>query len=132
LKVDTAGNLAARWLIWGTKSALSLHPVTAPYYKALQYGIYGVETLHGVTANPDGGLELSDKDPDAQEAAGKLAWRGTKDAIGGIFGDKVGALMGILKRALAEWLAQQPLVEKFHTAPPEQGGNAITIVSLKV
>jgi DNA mismatch repair protein MutS2 len=43
-----------------------------------------------------------------------------------------GAGMGILKRALAEWLAQQPLVEKFHTAPPEQGGNAITIVSLKV
>jgi DNA mismatch repair protein MutS2 len=43
-----------------------------------------------------------------------------------------GAGMGVLKRALAEWLAGQPLVEKFHAASPEQGGNAITIVSLKV
>ncbi len=43
-----------------------------------------------------------------------------------------GAGMGVLKRALAEWLAQQPLVEKFHAAPPEQGGNAITVVSLKL
>jgi DNA mismatch repair protein MutS2 len=42
-----------------------------------------------------------------------------------------GAGMGILKRALAEWLATQPLVEKFHAASPEQGGNAITVVSLK-
>ena len=39
--------------------------------------------------------------------------------------------MGVLKRALSEWLAAQSYVEEFHAAPPQQGGNAVTIVSLK-
>jgi DNA mismatch repair protein MutS2 len=39
--------------------------------------------------------------------------------------------MGILKRAIADLLKQNPHVEKFYSASPEQGGNAATIVELK-
>jgi len=39
--------------------------------------------------------------------------------------------MGILKRAIAELLAENPHVEKFYLAPPEEGGSGATIVELK-
>ena len=39
--------------------------------------------------------------------------------------------MGILKRAIADLLARHPHVEKFYTAPPEEGGAGATIVELK-
>jgi DNA mismatch repair protein MutS2 len=39
--------------------------------------------------------------------------------------------MGILKKAIAELLANHPHVEKFYAAPPEQGGSGATIVELK-
>ncbi|MSV33990.1 MAG: endonuclease MutS2 [Bryobacterales bacterium] len=39
--------------------------------------------------------------------------------------------MGILKRAVADLLAQHPHVEKFYIAPPEEGGSGATIVELK-
>jgi DNA mismatch repair protein MutS2 len=38
---------------------------------------------------------------------------------------------GQLKRALAGFLQQHPLVAKFATAPPEQGGGGVTVVELK-
>ena len=38
---------------------------------------------------------------------------------------------GQLRRALAEFLKQHPLVMKFEAAPPDQGGNAVTVVELK-
>ena len=39
--------------------------------------------------------------------------------------------MGILKKAIAELLKQNPHVEKFYFAAPEQGGSGATIVELK-
>jgi len=39
--------------------------------------------------------------------------------------------MGILKRAIADLLANHPHVEKFYIAPPEEGGSGSTIVELK-
>jgi len=39
--------------------------------------------------------------------------------------------MGILKRAIAELLKENPHVEKFYSAPQEQGGSGATIVELK-
>ena len=39
--------------------------------------------------------------------------------------------MGILKRAIAELLAENPHVEKFYLAPPEEGDSGATIVELK-
>jgi DNA mismatch repair protein MutS2 len=39
--------------------------------------------------------------------------------------------MGILKRAIADLLRENPHVEKFYVAPPEQGGAGATIVELK-
>jgi DNA mismatch repair protein MutS2 len=39
--------------------------------------------------------------------------------------------MGILKRAIADLLKENPHVEKFYVAPPEQGGAGATIVELK-
>src|SRR5579871_5280734 len=39
--------------------------------------------------------------------------------------------MGILKRAIADLLKENPHVEKFYFAPPEQGGSGATIVELK-
>jgi DNA mismatch repair protein MutS2 len=38
---------------------------------------------------------------------------------------------GQLKRALAGFLQQHPLVAKFAAAPPEQGGGGVTVVELK-
>ncbi len=38
---------------------------------------------------------------------------------------------GQLKRALAGFLQQHPLVVRFATAPPEQGGGGVTVVELK-
>ena len=38
---------------------------------------------------------------------------------------------GQLKRALAGFLRQHPLVEKFDAAPPDQGGGGVTVVELK-
>jgi DNA mismatch repair protein MutS2 len=40
--------------------------------------------------------------------------------------------MGILKRAIAGLLKENPHVDKFYAAPPEQGGDGATIVELKV
>jgi DNA mismatch repair protein MutS2 len=39
--------------------------------------------------------------------------------------------MGILKKAIADWLSSQSYVEEFHLAPFGEGGNAVTIVTLK-
>src|ERR1051325_5854733 len=39
--------------------------------------------------------------------------------------------MGILKKAIADLLKQNPHVEKFYSAPPEEGGSGATIVVLK-
>ena len=39
--------------------------------------------------------------------------------------------MGILKRAVADLLKENPHVEKFYVAGPEEGGTAATIVELK-
>jgi len=39
--------------------------------------------------------------------------------------------MGILRRAVAEVLKENPHVAKFYAAPPEQGGSGATIVELK-
>jgi len=38
---------------------------------------------------------------------------------------------GQLKRAIAGFLQQHPLVARFATAPPEQGGGGVTVVELK-
>jgi DNA mismatch repair protein MutS2 len=38
---------------------------------------------------------------------------------------------GQLKRALAGFLQQHPLVARFDPAPPEQGGGGVTVVELK-
>ncbi len=38
---------------------------------------------------------------------------------------------GQLKRALADFLQQHPLVARFDAAPPEQGGGGVTVVELK-
>jgi DNA mismatch repair protein MutS2 len=38
---------------------------------------------------------------------------------------------GQLKRALAGFLQQHPLVARFAQAPPEQGGGGVTVVELK-
>jgi DNA mismatch repair protein MutS2 len=42
-----------------------------------------------------------------------------------------GTGMGILKRAIADLLADHPHVAKFHPAPPAEGGNGATVVELK-
>jgi DNA mismatch repair protein MutS2 len=38
---------------------------------------------------------------------------------------------GQLKRALTGFLQQHPLVARFATAPPDQGGGGVTVVELK-
>jgi DNA mismatch repair protein MutS2 len=38
---------------------------------------------------------------------------------------------GQLKRALADFLQQHPLVARFDAAPPNQGGGGVTVVELK-
>jgi DNA mismatch repair protein MutS2 len=40
--------------------------------------------------------------------------------------------MGLLRRSLAELFAKHPQVERFYPASPDQGGNGVTIVELKV
>jgi len=42
-----------------------------------------------------------------------------------------GTGMGILRRALSDWLSTQPYVDKFHAAETSQGGNGVTVVYLK-
>ena len=42
-----------------------------------------------------------------------------------------GTGMGILKRAMADLLADHPHVAKFYPAPPNEGGNGATVVELK-
>ena len=42
-----------------------------------------------------------------------------------------GTGMGVLRKALSEWLSNQPYVDKFHPADSGQGGNGVTVVSLK-
>ncbi len=42
-----------------------------------------------------------------------------------------GTGMGILKRAIADLLADHPHVAKFYPAPPNEGGNGATVVELK-
>ena len=42
-----------------------------------------------------------------------------------------GTGMGVLRRALSEWLSNQPYVDKFHPAETGRGGNGVTVVSLK-
>ena len=42
-----------------------------------------------------------------------------------------GSGMGKLRKALSAWLSEQPYVEKFSTANPNEGGNGVTVVSLK-
>lgn len=42
-----------------------------------------------------------------------------------------GTGMGVLRRALSEWLSNQPYVDKFYPAESGQGGNGVTVVSLK-
>ena len=43
-----------------------------------------------------------------------------------------GSGMGVLRRALSDWLASQPYVSEFHPAAPNQGGSGVTIVTLKI
>ncbi len=38
---------------------------------------------------------------------------------------------GQLRRAIAEFLHDHPLVAHFASAPPEQGGGGVTVVELK-
>ena len=38
---------------------------------------------------------------------------------------------GQLKRALADFLQQHPLVVRFDPAPPDKGGGGVTVVELK-
>jgi DNA mismatch repair protein MutS2 len=42
-----------------------------------------------------------------------------------------GTGMGILRKALLEWLSHQPFVARVHPAEASQGGNGVTVVSLK-
>jgi DNA mismatch repair protein MutS2 len=43
-----------------------------------------------------------------------------------------GTGMGVLKRSLGEFFSKHPQVEKYYSAPPDQGGNGVTIVELKL
>ena len=38
---------------------------------------------------------------------------------------------GKLQKAIAGFLKGHPLVDRFHTAPMEQGGGGVTVVELK-
>jgi DNA mismatch repair protein MutS2 len=42
-----------------------------------------------------------------------------------------GSGMGILRKAIAEWLSDQPHVQAFQPAAPNEGGNGVTVVSLR-
>ncbi|MDD5542725.1 MAG: endonuclease MutS2 [Acidobacteriia bacterium] len=43
-----------------------------------------------------------------------------------------GSGMGVLRRSLADLFSKHPQVQKFYPAPPDQGGNGVTIVELKL
>jgi DNA mismatch repair protein MutS2 len=43
-----------------------------------------------------------------------------------------GSGMGVLRRALSEWLPHQPYVNEVHPATASQGGTGVTIVALKI
>jgi len=43
-----------------------------------------------------------------------------------------GSGMGVLRRAISEWLSDQPHVSEFHPAASDEGGNGVTVVSLQV
>ncbi len=43
-----------------------------------------------------------------------------------------GSGKGVLRKAISEWLTTQPHVDKFHAAGAEDGGNGVTVVSLKL
>jgi DNA mismatch repair protein MutS2 len=43
-----------------------------------------------------------------------------------------GSGMGVLRRALSEWLPHQDYVNEFHPAAASQGGTGVTIVTLKL
>jgi DNA mismatch repair protein MutS2 len=43
-----------------------------------------------------------------------------------------GSGMGVLRKAIAEWLSDQPHVQSFQPAPLSEGGNGVTVVSLTV
>ena len=38
---------------------------------------------------------------------------------------------GQLRRAIAAYLGEHPLVAKFEAAPPEHGGRGVTVIELK-
>ena len=43
-----------------------------------------------------------------------------------------GSGMGVLRRAISEWLSDQSHVSEFHPAASDEGGNGVTVVSLQV
>ena len=43
-----------------------------------------------------------------------------------------GSGMGVLRRAISEWLSDQSHVSEFHPAAVDEGGNGVTVVSLDV
>ena len=43
-----------------------------------------------------------------------------------------GSGMGVLRRAISEWLSDQSHVSEFHPAASDEGGNGVTVVSLHV
>lgn len=43
-----------------------------------------------------------------------------------------GSGMGVLRRAISEWLSDQSHVSEFHPAASDEGGNGVTVVSLDV
>jgi DNA mismatch repair protein MutS2 len=43
-----------------------------------------------------------------------------------------GSGMGVLRKAIAEWLSDQQHVGAFQPADPQEGGSGVTVVSLKV
>ena len=69
----------------------------------------------------------------AEEACGKVEKFLDSAALAQV--DKIriihGHGMGILKRAMADLLKENPHVAKFYVAPPEEGGSGATIVELK-
>ena len=43
-----------------------------------------------------------------------------------------GSGMGVLRRAISEWLSDQSHVSEFHPAAMDEGGSGVTVVSLDV
>jgi DNA mismatch repair protein MutS2 len=69
----------------------------------------------------------------AEEACDKLEKFLDSAALGQVERVRIvhGHGMGILKRAVADLLKENPHVAKFYVAPPEEGGSGATIVELK-